>query len=87
LLVEYINRERAEGNGVEEACLRSVDRRFRPIMLSTTTTVIGLLPLAWSNSSFFTPMALALMGGLMISTLLTLIVIPTVYASVHRKEL
>ncbi|MBE0450545.1 MAG: efflux RND transporter permease subunit [Clostridia bacterium] len=59
--------------------------RFRPIMLSTITTVIGLVPLATSGSSFFTPMALALMGGLLVSTVLTLIVIPLIYYSLEKR--
>ncbi|HAS73554.1 MAG TPA: transporter, partial [Clostridiales bacterium UBA8960] len=86
LLIEYINRERKLEHSVYDACINSVEKRFRPIMLSTTTTVIGLVPLALSNSSFFTPMAVALMGGLMVSTLLTLIVIPLIYYVGHRYE-
>lgn len=85
LLIEYINRERKLDHPVFEACVNSVEKRFRPIMLSTITTIIGLVPLALSNSSFFTPMAVALMGGLMISTLLTLIVIPVIYYMVEKK--
>ena len=87
LLIEYINRERKMMHSVYDACINSVEKRFRPIMLSTTTTVIGLVPLALSGSSFFTPMAVALMGGLMVSTLLTLIVIPLIYYIGHRHEI
>ncbi len=54
-------------------------------MLSTVTTVMGLLPLALSGSSFFSPMAIALMGGLMVSTVLTLVIIPVVYALVEKE--
>lgn len=86
LLIEHINRERKLGNSVYEACINSVSRRFRPIMLTTTTTVIGLVPMALSGSSFFSPMAMALMGGLMISTLLTLIVIPLIYKITHPEN-
>lgn len=85
LLIEYINRAREKGCKVEEACIDSVDKRFRPIMLSTVTTVIGLVPLALSGSSFFSPMAIALMGGLMVSTILTLVIIPVVYAGVEKN--
>lgn len=81
LLIEFINRGRDQGMDVHEACIQSVEQRFRPIMLTTTTTVIGLIPLLLTGSSFFGPMAIALMGGLMVSTLLTLIVIPVVYAT------
>ena len=84
LLIDHINRERNLGNSVYNACMNSVSRRFRPIMLTTTTTVIGLVPMALSGSSFFAPMAMALMGGLMVSTLLTLVVIPLIYKITHR---
>lgn len=87
LLIEYINRERRLDRSVYEACVNSVERRFRPIMLSTITTVIGLVPMALSGSSFFSPMAMALMGGLTISTLLTLIVIPLIYYQSHKREI
>lgn len=85
LLIEYINRARKEGLNIEDACKSSVTRRFRPIMLTTTTTVVGLVPLALSRSSFFTPLAIALMTGLMVSTLLTMIVIPTLYSLIVKK--
>lgn len=84
LIIEYINRAREDGLSIHDACIGSVDKRFQPIMLSTTTTVIGLVPLAISGSSFFTPMAYALMGGLMVSTVLTLIIIPTLYSLVEK---
>jgi multidrug efflux pump subunit AcrB len=84
LLLEYINRARHDGLTIEEACKSSVKRRFRPIMLTTITTVVGLMPLALSASSFFTPMAVALMTGLMVSTLLTLIVVPMFYSMVEK---
>ncbi|WP_273320342.1 efflux RND transporter permease subunit [Vallitalea guaymasensis] len=86
LLIEYINRARDKGASLIEACIDSVDKRFRPIMLSTVTTVIGLVPLALSGSSFFSPMAIALMGGLMISTILTLVIIPVVYTLVEKTK-
>lgn len=84
LLLEYINRARHDGLTIDEACKSSVKRRFRPIMLTTITTVVGLVPLALSASSFFTPMAVALMTGLMVSTLLTLIVVPMFYSMVEK---
>jgi multidrug efflux pump subunit AcrB len=84
LLLEYINRARHDGLTIDEACKSSVKRRFRPIMLTTITTVVGLVPLALSSSSFFTPMAVALMTGLMVSTLLTLIVVPMFYSMVEK---
>lgn len=86
LLVEYINRARAEGASVIEACRDSVTRRMRPILLTTITTVFGLVPLLFADSSFFTPMAIALMGGLLVATFNTLTVIPTLYYVLARFE-
>ncbi|MCH4886785.1 efflux RND transporter permease subunit [Acidaminobacter sp. JC074] len=85
VLVDFINTERAEGKSIEVACKDAVNKRFRPIMLSTITTVIGLTPLIYSGSELFVPMAISLMSGLMISTIFTLIVIPVVY-SIFMKD-
>lgn len=85
VLLDFINGERKLGKGIEESCLEAVDKRFRPIMLSTTTTVIGLTPLVFSGSDLFRPMSISLMSGLMVSTLLTLVVIPVVYSMVESK--
>jgi len=85
LLIEYINRARKDSLNIEEACKSSVRRRFRPIMLTTITTVVGLVPLALTGSSFFTPLAIALMTGLMVSTILTMIIIPTLYSLMEKE--
>ncbi len=79
LLIEYINRARKDGLEVKEACIRSVERRVRPILLSSITTIFGLIPLALGNSAFFPPMAIALMGGLITATFMTVTVVPTLY--------
>ena len=76
ILVDYIIKEMKKGIFAEEACMNAANRRLRPILLSTTTTVIGLIPLVIGTSQLFKPMAIALMSGLMVSTLLTLVVIP-----------
>ncbi len=80
VLVDFINSERALGKGLEEACIDAVDKRFRPIMLTTITTLVGLVPLIMSNSNLFTPMSIALLSGLAVSTFLTLVIVPVVYA-------
>jgi multidrug efflux pump subunit AcrB len=85
VLIDFINSERNQGKDIKEACLDAVDKRFRPIILSTTTTVIGLTPLLFSESQLFRPMSIALMSGLMVSTLLTLVIIPIVYHWVESK--
>ncbi|AOT70117.1 efflux RND transporter permease subunit [Geosporobacter ferrireducens] len=80
LLIEYINDARSQGCNIEEACADAVDKRFNAIILSAATTVMGLVPLALSGSNLFGPMAIALMAGLTVSTLLTMIVIPVIYS-------
>lgn len=79
LLIQYINEAQNNGQSTEKACIDAVNKRFRPIILTTTTTVIGLIPLVLSGSPMFTPMAVALMSGLMVSTILTLVIIPVTY--------
>jgi multidrug efflux pump subunit AcrB len=84
ILLDYIKKDMNKGSRAEKACMNAAKRRTRPIILSTATTVIGLIPLAIGNSQLFKPMAIALMSGLLVSTLLTLVVIP-VSASVLLK--
>jgi multidrug efflux pump subunit AcrB len=86
LIIEYINREREKGRSIKEACIESAKKRLRPILLSSITTVIGLIPLVLSGSSFFTPLAVGLMVGLIFSTLLTLVVIPIAYNSLVKEN-
>ncbi len=90
LLIEYINEARAEGASLEDACLDAVDKRFNAIILSAGTTVMGLVPLALSGSSLFAPMAVSLMSGLVVSTFLTMVIIPVMFCLVigaHEKHL
>ncbi len=84
ILIDYIKRERAKGIKINKACINATQKRLRPILLSTITTVIGLIPLAIGTSQLFRPMAIALMSGLLASTLLTLVVLP-VFVSIFKK--
>jgi len=84
LLIEFTNGARRAGLGVEAACFDAVSKRYRPIFLGAMTTVIGLVPLALSGSNLFVPLAVALMCGLTVSTLLTLVIIPVVYSAMYR---
>lgn len=81
VLVDYINGEKANGRAVDDACREAVSRRFRPIMLSTTTTVLGLIPLAISGNVLFRGLSIAFMCGLTTSLIFTLVVIPVVYSA------
>lgn len=86
LLIEYINRARKEGQPLKDACVSSVNRRVRPILLSSLTTIFGLIPLALGDSAYFTPMAIALIGGLITATFMTITIIPTIYYVMHLKD-
>jgi len=94
LLIEYINEARESGASLNNACLDAVDKRFNAIILSAGTTVMGLIPLALSGSSLFAPMAVSLMSGLIVSTFLTMVIIPVMFSLVvgayeksHTKRL
>ncbi len=78
-MLDFIDKEIKSGYEIYFAVENAVSRRYRPIMLTTITTVFGLLPLAFSNSSLFEPMSIALIFGLSLSTLLTLVVIPVIF--------
>ncbi|SHI45324.1 Multidrug efflux pump subunit AcrB [Aureimonas altamirensis DSM 21988] len=78
ILIGQIDTERRSGKGVAEAVMDASSARFRPIMLTTVSTVLGMIPIA--PTVFWGPMAFAIMGGLLVATLLTLIVLPTLYA-------
>ncbi|SHI25944.1 efflux RND transporter permease subunit [Desulfosporosinus lacus] len=80
LLIEFINSARQGGMSVTDACFDAVGKRYRPIFLSAMTTVIGLVPLALSGSDLFEPLSVAIMCGLTVSTLLTLVIIPVIYS-------
>lgn len=84
VLLDVVDQELARGADIREAVRRSVVQRTRPILLTTATTVAGLLPLAFSSSTLWPPMAWAIISGLLASTLLTLLVIPAVCVYVIR---
>ena len=83
VLIDRINTLRRHGVERRRAILQGCRDRFRPIVMTATTTVVGLIPLAYTYSSFFDlryfPMARTVMGGLIASTVLTLVVLPTYY--------
>ena len=78
VLLDVMDRELERGRAIADAVRTAVERRTRPILLTTATTVAGLLPLAFSSSTLWPPMAWAIISGLLASTVLTLLVIPAV---------
>ncbi|AJG99184.1 transporter [Clostridium beijerinckii] len=85
LLVEYIIEGRKEGLSIDEACIHAVSQRFRPIILSSTATITGLIPLAFSKSALFGPMSVTIIFGLASATFLTFVVVPVVYSLVNTR--
>jgi HAE1 family hydrophobic/amphiphilic exporter-1 len=88
VLVAHINQLRREGCSLDEALVQGGRERFRPIMMTATTTILGLIPLALGGSHVgdldLYPMARALIGGLASSTLLTLVMLPVYYQLTER---
>jgi len=78
VLLDVMDRELERGRAIRDAVRTAVERRTRPILLTTATTVAGLLPLAFSSSTLWPPMAWALISGLLASTVLTRLVLPAV---------
>lgn len=78
VLVDVVDRQLERGQDIANAVRMAVEQRTRPILLTTATTVAGLLPLAFSSSTLWPPMAWAIISGLLASTVLTLLVVPSV---------
>jgi HAE1 family hydrophobic/amphiphilic exporter-1 len=88
LLVDQTGQLRARGLAVTEAVMEAGRRRLRPILMTTTTTLLGLLPLAFGigeGAEAQAPLARAVIGGLTASTLITLVLIPVVYSRMAKK--
>lgn len=87
LLVDFTNKAREEGNDIKEALLLAGRERLRPILMTTFTMILGMLPLAISHSpgsEFKNSMGWVLIGGLICSMLMTLVVVPVVYTKVEQ---
>ena len=79
ILIDQIESERAQGKDVRQAVIDASSTRFRPILLTAVSTVLGMIPIA--PTVFWGPMALSIMGGLLVGTVLTLIFLPTLYVT------
>jgi multidrug efflux pump subunit AcrB len=84
ILIDQIENERAEGKPVWDAVIAGTMSRFRPIMLTAISTVLGLIPIA--PTIFWGPMAYAIMGGLLVATVLTLVFLPALYVLWFRAK-
>jgi multidrug efflux pump subunit AcrB len=89
VLIDLVNRLREEGMDRTQALLQGGRSRLRPIMMTTLTAILGLVPMAIGSgegAEVRAPMAITVIGGLMVSTILTLVVIPVVYTLLDRHE-
>ncbi|KIT16897.1 efflux RND transporter permease subunit [Jannaschia aquimarina] len=80
VLIDRIDIERAEGREGDDAIVEAAKRRLRPIVMTTVTTILGLLPLILSNDPLFYGMAVVMAGGLAVGTVLTLGFVPVLYS-------
>ena len=89
VLIDYMNQLMQEKNiNGDAAALESGERRLRPVLMTTLTTILGLLPMALASGSgneMYQPLSLAILGGLIVSTAFTLIIVPTIYAAIRNK--
>ncbi len=89
VLIDTINQKRRDGQGVTDAVMIAGAIRFRPILMTATTTILGLLPMAVQQGAgveIRVPLAITVIAGLITSTILTLFIIPTLYYALSRKE-
>ncbi|MCP4313461.1 MAG: efflux RND transporter permease subunit [Bacteroidetes bacterium] len=89
VLVDYINLMRARGLSLNEAIVASGKSRLRPVLMTSLTTILAMLPLAMSKGSgseIWSPMGIAVIGGLIFSTIVTLLLVPVVYQMMNRRS-
>src|SRR5262249_50226730 len=90
VLLDLINQYRSQGYGVREAVIDGARQRLRPVLMTAVATICALLPMAFglTGGGVFTskPLAIVVIGGLVSSTLLTLVLVPTLYTSVEERR-
>jgi multidrug efflux pump len=84
ILIDQIQKHLEDGETPWDAVVDSAVMRFRPIMLTAAAAILGMIPLMFST--FWGPMAVAIASGLFVATVLTLLVLPTMYAAVYHVE-
>jgi multidrug efflux pump subunit AcrB len=89
LIVQFVGALRREGIGLKEALTEACKVRLRPILMTTLATILGLIPMALAlepGSEQYAPLARAILGGLTVSGLVTVFLVPTAYLLIHRKR-
>ncbi|MFW6249015.1 MAG: efflux RND transporter permease subunit, partial [Bacteroidota bacterium] len=89
VLVDYTNLLRKRGLTLDKAIREAGKNRLRPILMTSFTTILGMIPLSLSSgigSEIWAPLAITMIGGLLFSTFITLILVPVVYLVVNQKR-
>jgi HAE1 family hydrophobic/amphiphilic exporter-1 len=89
VLVDYTNLLRKRGYSLHDACVEAAGNRLRPILMTTLTTILGLLPMAFfpgEGSELVAPIGKTVLGGLSFGTLMTLFLMPTVYFIMNKRS-
>ncbi len=86
VLIDRIDIEREAGRTLHDALIEAGVRRLQPILMTTCTTALGLMPIILSRDVLFYDLAVVIAGGLLVGTLLTLVVVPCLYAILFRDE-
>ena len=89
VLVDYINLMRERGISLNEAIALSGQSRLRPVLMTAFTTILGMVPMATSRaegSELWTTLGIVVIGGLLVSTIVTLVVVPVLYGIFERRD-
>ena len=89
VLVSYINQLRKEGVALNEAIVKGCEQRLRPVLMTASVAVFGLVPMLFASgpgSEVQKPLAIVVVGGLVTSTLITLLVLPVLYGWLEKKS-
>ena len=90
LIVEFANQLRARGHSIQEAAREAAARRFRPVLMTSISTIFGILPLALAvgaGAESRIPMGIAFIGGMVVGTFFTLVIVPALYTYIARNEM
>lgn len=90
ILVDYTNMLRKRNYNLRDAVMEAGRSRLRPVLMTSLTTILGMLPMALSSGmgkEMYSPLGITIIGGLLISTLVTLIIVPTMYTAIYHRTL
>lgn len=86
LLISYVEEKRSQGESINQALEQAISRRLRPILLTTGTTIAGMIPLAITSSTLWPPFAWSMMTGLFSATIIALFAVPALYKIIYSRS-